>query len=255
MTSQEAVRGALRAQTVEVPSWAYGNSGTRFKVFAQRGRAARPVREDRRRGAGAPVHRGRAEGLAAHPVGQGRRLRRARRARRGAGRARSAPINSNVFQDDDYKLGCVTNPDPRVRAQGDRPPARVHRHHGRDRVARPEDLVLPTAPTTRARTTCAPGRTGWPTALREIYDRLGDGPAAAAGVQALRAGLLHDRRARTGAPRTLHCLALGRAGAGRARHRPPRAGHEHRVHRRVPAAGRASSARSTSTPASTPTTT
>ena len=37
MTSQEAVRGALRAQTVEVPSWAFGNSGTRFKVFAQAG--------------------------------------------------------------------------------------------------------------------------------------------------------------------------------------------------------------------------
>ena len=28
---------ALRAQEVETPSWAYGNSGTRFKVFPQEG--------------------------------------------------------------------------------------------------------------------------------------------------------------------------------------------------------------------------
>ena len=30
----------------------------------------------------------------------------------------------------------------------------------------------------------------------------------------------------------LHCLALGERAHGRARHRPPRAEHEHRVHRR-----------------------
>ncbi len=27
----------LETQAIEVPSWAYGNSGTRFKVFAQAG--------------------------------------------------------------------------------------------------------------------------------------------------------------------------------------------------------------------------
>jgi L-rhamnose isomerase/sugar isomerase len=32
-----AVKDALRTQVVETPSWAYGNSGTRFKVFAQPG--------------------------------------------------------------------------------------------------------------------------------------------------------------------------------------------------------------------------
>ena len=30
-------------------------------------------------------------------------------------RDRLGTINANVFQDDDYKLGSVTNPDPRVR--------------------------------------------------------------------------------------------------------------------------------------------
>ena len=28
---------ALQGQTIELPSWAFGNSGTRFKVFAQQG--------------------------------------------------------------------------------------------------------------------------------------------------------------------------------------------------------------------------
>ena len=39
--------------TIEVPSWAYGNSGTRFKVFTTPGVPREPVREDRRRRAGA----------------------------------------------------------------------------------------------------------------------------------------------------------------------------------------------------------
>src|SRR5438067_11253007 len=33
----DAVETALRLQVVETPSWAYGNSGTRFAVFAQPG--------------------------------------------------------------------------------------------------------------------------------------------------------------------------------------------------------------------------
>lgn len=37
MTDLAAVKAALQTQAVETPSWAYGNSGTRFKVFAQEG--------------------------------------------------------------------------------------------------------------------------------------------------------------------------------------------------------------------------
>jgi len=32
----EAVKAALKAQRIETPSWGYGDSGTRFKVFAWR---------------------------------------------------------------------------------------------------------------------------------------------------------------------------------------------------------------------------
>ncbi len=107
------------------------------------GRAARPVREDRRRRGrctGSPASRRR---VALHiPWDRVDDYARARPARARIAASRSAPINSNVFQDDDYKLGSVTNPDPGGAAQGDRPPARVRRHHGRDRVARPEAVVL-----------------------------------------------------------------------------------------------------------------
>ena len=34
---REAVKSVLRGQEIELPSWAFGNSGTRFKVFAQPG--------------------------------------------------------------------------------------------------------------------------------------------------------------------------------------------------------------------------
>lgn len=36
-TDVEAVEERLRAQSIETPSWGYMNSGTRFKVFPQRG--------------------------------------------------------------------------------------------------------------------------------------------------------------------------------------------------------------------------
>ena len=32
-----AIDEALRTQAIELPSWAFGNSGTRFKVFSQQG--------------------------------------------------------------------------------------------------------------------------------------------------------------------------------------------------------------------------
>ena len=42
MRDLTAVKDALKNHQIELPSWAFGNSGTRFKVFAQPG-AAHPV--------------------------------------------------------------------------------------------------------------------------------------------------------------------------------------------------------------------
>lgn len=44
MATTSEIKQQLRAQRIETPSWAYGNSGTRFKVFAQPG-VPRTVRE------------------------------------------------------------------------------------------------------------------------------------------------------------------------------------------------------------------
>ncbi|WP_431964330.1 L-rhamnose isomerase [Actinacidiphila sp. bgisy160] len=109
-----AVKAALTAQRIETPSWGYGNSGTRFKVFAQAGVPRDPYEklDD-----AAKVHEftgvapkvalhipwDRVDdytSLGAHAKDRGLEL---------------GAINSNVFQDDDYKLGSVCHPDPRVR--------------------------------------------------------------------------------------------------------------------------------------------
>ncbi|MEN8654909.1 L-rhamnose isomerase [Streptomyces sp. 21So2-11] len=112
-----AAKAALKRQAIETPSWGYGNSGTRFKVFAQAGvpRSPREKLDD-----AAKVHEftGIAPFVALHipwdrvegPDGYQDLAKYAEE--RGV---KLGTINSNVFQDDDYKLGSVTNPDPAVR--------------------------------------------------------------------------------------------------------------------------------------------
>jgi L-rhamnose isomerase/sugar isomerase len=108
------VSAVLRTQRIETASWAFGNSGTRFKVFPQEGVPRDPYEKI---ADAATVHRftGVAPsvalhipwdkvddyaGLAAHARQQGIAL---------------GTINANVFQDNDYMLGSVTNPDPGIR--------------------------------------------------------------------------------------------------------------------------------------------
>ncbi|MEV7036131.1 L-rhamnose isomerase [Streptomyces sp. NPDC093272] len=114
MTDLAAVKTALKTQAVETPSWAYGNSGTRFKVFAQQGvpRSAKEKLDD-----AAQVHAvtGIAPTVALHipwdTVDDYADL---------AGHAekrglRLGAVNSNTFQDDAYRLGSICHPDPAVR--------------------------------------------------------------------------------------------------------------------------------------------
>ena len=104
----------LRQLEIETPSWGYGNSGTRFHVYPWPG-AARDVSE--RIADAALVHRltgSLPARRAAHPLGRGRRLRRAPRARREQGIGIGA-INPNLFGDDDYRLGSLCHPDRAVR--------------------------------------------------------------------------------------------------------------------------------------------
>ncbi|MER7503208.1 L-rhamnose isomerase [Nonomuraea pusilla] len=108
------IKATLRAQRIETPSWAYGNSGTRFKVFAQKGVPRDPY-EKLADAAQVHAHTGAAPTVALHiPWDAVDDYADLARHAREHGVAIGA-INSNVFQDDDYMLGSVTNPDPRVR--------------------------------------------------------------------------------------------------------------------------------------------
>ena len=115
-TRQDAAIAALTQQTVEIPSWAFGNSGTRFKVFGQAGVPRDPFEK---LADAAQVHRYTGitprvslhipwdkvddyDRLAAHAKELGVQI---------------GAINSNLFQDDDYMLGSLTHPDARVRAK------------------------------------------------------------------------------------------------------------------------------------------
>ncbi len=114
MTTFADISDRLAALAVEVPSWAYGNSGTRFKVFGSRG-TPRTVEE--KIADAAAVHRstGLAPSVALHvPWDLVDDFGALRRYAEDLG-MRLGTVNSNTFQDEDYKLGSLTNADPKVR--------------------------------------------------------------------------------------------------------------------------------------------
>ncbi|MGW0777333.1 L-rhamnose isomerase [Streptomyces sp. NPDC002835] len=114
MTDLAAVKAALKTQAIETPSWAYGNSGTRFKVFAQPGVPRTPW-EKLDDAARVHAHTGAAPSVALHIPWDRVDDYAALAAHAEKLGLRIGAINSNVFQDDDYRLGSVTNPDPQVR--------------------------------------------------------------------------------------------------------------------------------------------
>jgi L-rhamnose isomerase / sugar isomerase len=112
--SMTGVKRHLRDQRIELPSWAFGNSGTRFKVFAQSGVPRDPYEKV---ADAAQVHAftGVAPSVALH-IPWDRVDDYADLAKHAADLGVAlGTINANVFQDDDYKLGSVCHPDQRVR--------------------------------------------------------------------------------------------------------------------------------------------
>jgi len=114
MAHVSQVKAVLDRLKIETPSWAYGNSGTRFKVFAQPGVPRDPFEKI---ADAAQVNRytGAAPSVALHipwdKVEDYAKL---------AAHAKElgvvlGTINSNTFQDDEYKLGSVCNPDSKIR--------------------------------------------------------------------------------------------------------------------------------------------
>ncbi|MEV5737071.1 L-rhamnose isomerase [Streptomyces sp. NPDC052292] len=114
MTDLAAVKAALRTQAVETPSWAYGNSGTRFKVFAQPG-VPRSPREKLADAAKVHEFTGVAPTVALHIPWDAVEDYAALAAFAEKQGVRLGAVNSNTFQDDDYRLGSICHPDARVR--------------------------------------------------------------------------------------------------------------------------------------------
>jgi L-rhamnose isomerase / sugar isomerase len=114
MTDFTDIAPALGAQAIELPSWAFGNSGTRFKVFGSPGIPRDPFEKI---SDAAQVHKftGLAPAVALHiPWDAVDSFSDLAKHAEDNGVALGT-INSNTFQDDDYKLGSVTHSDPKIR--------------------------------------------------------------------------------------------------------------------------------------------
>jgi L-rhamnose isomerase / sugar isomerase len=114
MTTDQRVAQGIHDLRIELPSWAFGNSGTRFKVFTQPGVPRNP-REKISDAAQVHAFTGAAPSVALH-IPWDRVDDYGDLAKHAADvGVRIGAINAYVFQDDDYMLGSVTNPDPRIR--------------------------------------------------------------------------------------------------------------------------------------------
>ncbi|WP_370518804.1 L-rhamnose isomerase [Microlunatus sp. Gsoil 973] len=116
MPSFDQIAPLLEDQAIELPSWAFGNSGTRFRVFGQPGVPRNP---EEKISDAAKVHEftGLAPTVALHipwdKVDDYDRLARFAK-EHGVG---LGTINSNTFQDDDYKFGSLAHHDSQIRAK------------------------------------------------------------------------------------------------------------------------------------------
>ena len=116
MTTFDQIAPELERQAIELPSWAFGNSGTRFKVFAQPGVPRDPYEK---LADAAQVHAvtGLAPSVALHiPWDQVDDFDKLVRHAEDLG-VRLGTINTNTFQDDDYMLGSLCHVDERIRAK------------------------------------------------------------------------------------------------------------------------------------------
>jgi len=112
----EEVKDRLKAQHIETPSWGYGNSGTRFKVYSWPG-AARNIQEKLADAGYVQRLTGVAPTVALHipwdKVDDWEGLAQFA-AEQGVG---IGAINPNVFQEEQYRLGSITNPSATVREE------------------------------------------------------------------------------------------------------------------------------------------
>jgi L-rhamnose isomerase/sugar isomerase len=108
------VKAKLKAQHIELPSWGFANTGTRFKTYAWPG-AARNIYE--KLADAAYVHKltGICPSVAIHIPWDKVEDWRALAEYAQAQGVRIGAVNTNTFQADRYKWGSITNADPAIR--------------------------------------------------------------------------------------------------------------------------------------------
>lgn len=112
----DAVVEAIQRFTIETPSWGYGNSGTRFKVFPWPG-AARTLREKLEDAAQVHQFTGVSPTIAVHiPWDKEADWQAAGEYAQKLGLQIGA-VNPNLFQENEYRLGSLCHPEQKVRQQ------------------------------------------------------------------------------------------------------------------------------------------
>ena len=114
MTDFASIAPRLAEQAIELPSWAFGNSGTRFKVFGTPGTPRTP-QEKIADAAQVNKYTALSPTVALHiPWDKVDDYAALREYAQSLG-VDLGTINSNTFQDDDYKFGSLTHVDPKIR--------------------------------------------------------------------------------------------------------------------------------------------
>lgn len=114
MTTFASITDQLALQAIELPSWAFGNSGTRFKVFGTPG-TPRTVQEKLADAAQVHAFTGLAPTVALHIPWDKTDDYAALAAYAADLGVALGTINSNTFQADAYKFGSLTHVDDAVR--------------------------------------------------------------------------------------------------------------------------------------------
>jgi L-rhamnose isomerase/sugar isomerase len=104
----------LEGQSIELPSWAFGNSGTRFRVFGTPGTARNPE-EKIADAAQVNKYTGLSPKVAIHIPWDKVDDYAALGAYANDLGVELGTVNSNTFQDEDYKFGSLTSSNPAVR--------------------------------------------------------------------------------------------------------------------------------------------
>ncbi len=220
---------ALDKLKVELPSWGFANTGTRFGKFIQAG-AATTIEEKFSDAAQVHAVTGAAPTLALHvlwDLPNGRRDVDAVEKLEQKFGIRAGSINPNIFQSQEYKYGSVGNPDPAIRRRAI--------DHILECVAIADALGARDVSPWFADGSNYPGTQNmrqrvafFEEALKEIHSALKTRPALASRVQTIRAGLLSHRHRRLGNGVSVGQTS-GAASLRLGRYRPSLPGPEHRA--------------------------